>query len=96
MRQAAQQRMSYLSEARNSALMQQRLMTPIADEHRENESQSPNGLIILVARYGKNPSKCPKRDAEQQSMESKEEIQAINVDVTIPLQFFTNVSEFMI
>ena len=92
MQHAAQQRLSYLTDARKTALMQQELMKTIAAEHTQQEREKETGLIILVARYGKNPSKCPIRHAEQS--EDGQAVHAINLDVTIPLQFFILVRPF--
>ncbi|OQS00935.1 hypothetical protein THRCLA_05818 [Thraustotheca clavata] len=69
-------RISYLMEARRCALSQQRLMSRTA-----NKEQDDVDLKILVARYGKHPSTA------QDGMESS--IEDFNIDVTIPLRFFS-------
>lgn len=61
-------RVQYLAAARQGALEQQKLMQRCANEKVEQERQREDGkgLVILLARYGKNPtspeSREPRRD----------------------------------
>lgn len=120
-------RLQYLATARSAALSQQRLMRRVAQEKREQEEQRSDGkgLVIIIGRYGSNPTSP---DSRQPRDELAEALAALNarrdlveggvlddiptneeintsesdsetvtveqqwVDVTIPLQFFVNVS----
>ncbi|RHY23887.1 hypothetical protein DYB36_006492 [Aphanomyces astaci] len=76
-------RVSYLMEARRCALSQQTLMEKQAAKNTAVEG----GVNILVARYGQHPSTAPTNP------ESDSSIEDLNVDVTIPLQFFLQVRQ---
>lgn len=134
--QRREARLQYLATARSAAIAQQKLMRRSAQEKREQEQQRPDGkgLVILVARYGSNPTSSdprPPRDeladaldalnarhvgdvgedgdgvgargsaangeAELASSDSDADASASAeqqwVDVTIPLQFFVQVSK---
>ncbi|ETV97102.1 hypothetical protein, variant 2 [Aphanomyces invadans] len=69
-------RVSYLMEARRCALSQQTLMGKQAAKN----TALDGGVNVLVARYGQNPSTA--HDCDESSFEH------VNVDVTIPVQFF--------
>ncbi|TMW59023.1 hypothetical protein Poli38472_007168 [Pythium oligandrum] len=60
-------RRHYLSSARRSALSQQQLMVRCADEKRQAEHQRTQrdgkGLVIILARYGKDPTNPDPMDA---------------------------------
>lgn len=57
-------RVQYLSAARESAVAQQRLMVRCAQEKlkKEKHKADKKGLVILVARYGKNPTSADPRE----------------------------------
>ncbi|RHY60753.1 hypothetical protein DYB38_007353 [Aphanomyces astaci] len=78
-------RVSYLMEARRCALSQQTLMEKQAAKNTAVEG----GVNILVARYGQHPSTAPTNP------ESDSSIEDLNVDVTIPLQFFLQVRQYI-
>ena len=50
-------RQNYLHHVRQCAIAQQRLMQRCAVEKLAAEQHKPKGLVILAARYGRNPSK---------------------------------------
>ncbi|OWZ15045.1 hypothetical protein PHMEG_00011380 [Phytophthora megakarya] len=58
-------RVQYLSAARQGALEQQKLMCRCAKEKMEQEQQREDGkgLVILLGRYGKNPTSPDSREA---------------------------------
>jgi hypothetical protein len=94
-----QLRDNFLHNAKHSAIAQQKLMKRCAKEKRQAE-EDKNGLVILVARYGRNPSSAMENSSflrhinGEETYDSNESDEAFeyNVDVTIPLQFFVNVS----
>ncbi|TYZ58049.1 hypothetical protein PybrP1_010770 [[Pythium] brassicae (nom. inval.)] len=57
-------RVQYLAAARESAVAQQRLMVRCAQEKLEKETRKADkkGLVVLVARYGKNPTSADPRE----------------------------------
>ncbi|KAG7378275.1 DnaJ (Hsp40), sub C, member 11 [Phytophthora pseudosyringae] len=58
-------RVQYLASARQGALEQQKLMSRCAKEKVEQEQQREDGkgLVVLLARYGKNPTSPDSREA---------------------------------
>lgn len=62
-----EQRVSYLSSAREAAMAQQRLMVRCAHEKLaiEQSKSDKKGLVILVARYGKNPTSPDPRETRR-------------------------------
>ncbi|GMF46511.1 unnamed protein product [Phytophthora fragariaefolia] len=60
-------RVQYLSAARQGALEQQKLMLRCAKEKMEQEKQRDDGkgLVILLGRYGKNPTSPNSREARE-------------------------------
>ncbi|KAI9919463.1 hypothetical protein PsorP6_017602 [Peronosclerospora sorghi] len=91
----------YLTVARKNALEQQKLMLRCANQKRavEQQREDGKGLVILLARYGKNPTNPdPVATRENQEVddqdapagrtnqEAQTDVQWI--DVSVPLQFF--------
>lgn len=65
-------RVQYLTTARQSAIAQQQLMVRCAQEKLEKEKLKADkkGLVILVARYGKNPTSPDPRDRQGESSQA--------------------------
>lgn len=64
-------RVQYLATARRGALEQQKLMRRCAKEKMEQEQQREDGkgLVILLARYGKNPTSPDSRETSGDELE---------------------------
>ncbi|KAF1772590.1 DnaJ-like protein C11, C-terminal [Phytophthora cactorum] len=64
-------RVHYLATARQGALEQQKLMRRCAEEKMEKEQQREDGkgLVILLGRYGKNPTSPDSREAREDDLD---------------------------
>jgi DnaJ family protein C protein 11 len=65
-------RVQYLTTARQCAIAQQKLMMQCAQKKMEKEKQKADkkGLVILVARYGKNPTSPDPRERQGDTADS--------------------------